>query len=243
MFYDDLYAFYDLINPGRDEEHAYYRNLIAETDDVLEVACGSGSLTSEIAKFARSVVGIDISPKMLEIARLRVPGAEFLETDMRSFEVDKIFDKVICPFNSFMHMHSDKDAVAALSLFRAHCKPTGQIVVDMFDIDINFFDASTCNVQLAECMDPVSGRHVRLYEDSRLDPDGPTIEITVRVVDTATKEEVTRSTYAMRIYRPDHMRSLFLEAGLTPVTVKANYNSGARQQEFRQIHIGKPTTN
>ena len=135
MFYDDLYAFYDLINPGRDEEHAYYRNLIAETDDVLEVACGSGSLTSEIAKFARSVVGIDISPKMLEIARLRVPGAEFLETDMRSFEVDKIFDKVICPFNSFMHMHSDKDAVAALSLFRAHCKPTGQIVVDMFDID------------------------------------------------------------------------------------------------------------
>src|SRR6266478_5276350 len=49
----------------------------------LDVACGSGKLTAELAKLARGgrVVGLDFSPQMLEVARRDHPGLEFVEGD------------------------------------------------------------------------------------------------------------------------------------------------------------------
>jgi demethylmenaquinone methyltransferase / 2-methoxy-6-polyprenyl-1,4-benzoquinol methylase len=49
----------------------------------LDVACGSGKLTAELAKLARGgrVVGLDFSPQMLEVARRRHPQLEFIEGD------------------------------------------------------------------------------------------------------------------------------------------------------------------
>jgi demethylmenaquinone methyltransferase/2-methoxy-6-polyprenyl-1,4-benzoquinol methylase len=50
----------------------------------LDVACGSGKLTAQLARLAGSggrVVGIDFSPQMLEVARRDHPGIEFVEGD------------------------------------------------------------------------------------------------------------------------------------------------------------------
>ena len=43
----------------------------SSTLDVLDVGCGTGLLGPELRKMARSLVGVDLSPKMLERARLR----------------------------------------------------------------------------------------------------------------------------------------------------------------------------
>ena len=50
----------------------------------LDVACGSGKLTAQLARIAGPagrVVGLDFSPKMLDVARSEHPGVEFLEGD------------------------------------------------------------------------------------------------------------------------------------------------------------------
>jgi demethylmenaquinone methyltransferase/2-methoxy-6-polyprenyl-1,4-benzoquinol methylase len=50
----------------------------------LDVACGSGKLTAELARIAGSkgrVVGLDFSPQMLEVARRDHPSIEFVEGD------------------------------------------------------------------------------------------------------------------------------------------------------------------
>jgi demethylmenaquinone methyltransferase/2-methoxy-6-polyprenyl-1,4-benzoquinol methylase len=50
----------------------------------LDVACGSGKLTAQLARLAGTggrVVGIDFSPQMLEVARRDHPGIEFVEGD------------------------------------------------------------------------------------------------------------------------------------------------------------------
>jgi demethylmenaquinone methyltransferase / 2-methoxy-6-polyprenyl-1,4-benzoquinol methylase len=50
----------------------------------LDVACGSGKLTAELAKIAGPgghVVGLDFSTRMLEIARRAHPSLEFIEGD------------------------------------------------------------------------------------------------------------------------------------------------------------------
>ncbi|MFI5033784.1 MAG: ubiquinone/menaquinone biosynthesis methyltransferase [Reyranellales bacterium] len=50
----------------------------------LDVACGSGKLTAQLATVAGPkgrVVGLDFSPQMLEVARRDHPGIEFVEGD------------------------------------------------------------------------------------------------------------------------------------------------------------------
>ncbi|HYK97934.1 MAG TPA: ubiquinone/menaquinone biosynthesis methyltransferase [Candidatus Acidoferrales bacterium] len=57
----------------------------------LDVACGSGKLTAELARVAGDhgrVVGLDFSPRMLEIARRAHPSIEFIEGDALSLPFD-----------------------------------------------------------------------------------------------------------------------------------------------------------
>src|SRR5205085_1823222 len=57
----------------------------------VDVACGSGKLTAELAKIAGPagrVVGVDFSPQMLEVARRAHPGLEFLEGDALNLQFD-----------------------------------------------------------------------------------------------------------------------------------------------------------
>jgi demethylmenaquinone methyltransferase / 2-methoxy-6-polyprenyl-1,4-benzoquinol methylase len=57
----------------------------------LDVACGSGKLTAQLASIAGPqgrVVGLDFSPQMLEVARRDHPGIEFVEGDAITLPFD-----------------------------------------------------------------------------------------------------------------------------------------------------------
>ena len=57
----------------------------------LDVACGSGKLTAELATIAGPqgrVVGLDFSPQMIEVARRDHPGIEFVEGDALNLPFD-----------------------------------------------------------------------------------------------------------------------------------------------------------
>jgi demethylmenaquinone methyltransferase/2-methoxy-6-polyprenyl-1,4-benzoquinol methylase len=57
----------------------------------LDVACGSGKLTAQLATIAGPkgrVVGLDFSPQMLEVARRDHPGIEFVEGDALKLPFD-----------------------------------------------------------------------------------------------------------------------------------------------------------
>jgi len=56
----------------------------------LDVACGSGKLTAQLARLAQGgrVVGLDFSPQMLEVARRTHPDLEFIEGDALNLPFD-----------------------------------------------------------------------------------------------------------------------------------------------------------
>ena len=68
----------------------------------LDVACGSGKLTAELAKIAGKpghVVGLDFSPRMLDIARAAHPSLEFVEGDALDLPFDdRSFDATTIAF-------------------------------------------------------------------------------------------------------------------------------------------------
>ena len=80
---------------------------IQEEDRVLDVGCGTGSATVRAAEKAKEVVGIDLSPHMIELGVQKVQeknllNTSLLATSVEDYHPDFTFDKVI---SSFMIPH------------------------------------------------------------------------------------------------------------------------------------------
>jgi demethylmenaquinone methyltransferase / 2-methoxy-6-polyprenyl-1,4-benzoquinol methylase len=88
--FDRIAPRYDLVNTilsggldGRWRREAAAATLLKPGQSALDVACGSGRLTAELARRAAGgrVVGLDFSPAMLERARAGNPGLDFVKGD------------------------------------------------------------------------------------------------------------------------------------------------------------------
>jgi ubiquinone/menaquinone biosynthesis C-methylase UbiE len=84
------------------EKHQTHQVLVEElggeaVETALEIGCGPGTWTPLLAERARSVLALDLSPKMLEQARHAVTSehVRFLQGDAARFEPDTTFDLVM----------------------------------------------------------------------------------------------------------------------------------------------------
>ncbi len=105
--YEDLLArIYDEDNPD-EPDHDYYRELADEKSakNLLDLGCGTGILTVTFAQQGRSIVGIDPSESMLNIARERPQerGIEWRIGTSQNIETDS-FDFAILSGNAVMHI-------------------------------------------------------------------------------------------------------------------------------------------
>jgi trans-aconitate 2-methyltransferase len=77
---------------------------------VLDLGCGTGHLTNQIAARGALAVGLDKSPEMIERARTLYPKLRFEIGDATGFEFSEPFDAVFS--NAAIHWMKDQDAVA-----------------------------------------------------------------------------------------------------------------------------------
>jgi trans-aconitate methyltransferase len=94
---------------------------------ILDVGCGTGQLTAEIAGRGAHVIGLDRSAEMLADARRNFPHLEFVEADAAHFEFSEPFDAVFS--NAALHWVKDADGAAA-SIARA-LRPGGRFIAEM----------------------------------------------------------------------------------------------------------------
>lgn len=91
----DLRDTYDAIASQWDDAHAVetywvppterFLSLLPPGGRVLDAGCGAGLKAAFITAKGFDVVGIDLSPKMIEIARTRAPNADFRVGDLGRF--------------------------------------------------------------------------------------------------------------------------------------------------------------
>src|SRR5262245_61286643 len=66
---------------------------------LMDVASGPGALTAEAANRGAHSVGVDLSPRMIELARQLYPTIEYREADVEHLPFpDHTFDAVVCAF-------------------------------------------------------------------------------------------------------------------------------------------------
>lgn len=78
---------------------------------ILDVGCGTGQLTAEIARRGAQVVGLDNLPEMLAEARRNFPELAFVLGDAASFAFPERFDAVFS--NAALHWVRNAHGAAA----------------------------------------------------------------------------------------------------------------------------------
>lgn len=100
-------------------------------EHVLDIGCGAGATSVEIARAVRpggSVLGVDLSPQLIEVAQERAAAeslaAEFIEADAGAAKFDRAFDAA---FSRFGVMFFD-DPAAAFAHLRSSMRDGGRMV-------------------------------------------------------------------------------------------------------------------
>jgi dTDP-3-amino-3,4,6-trideoxy-alpha-D-glucopyranose N,N-dimethyltransferase len=136
--YEKSARIYDLLYVGTgikdyQAETAELRRIIEESNPsartLLDVACGTGAHLAELSRWYE-VEGADISPAMLAVARGRVPGIPLHETDMRTIDIGKTFDAVICLFSSIGYITGPTELRSTVVRLAAHVAPGGVLILD-----------------------------------------------------------------------------------------------------------------
>ncbi|WP_314686405.1 methyltransferase domain-containing protein [uncultured Bifidobacterium sp.] len=109
---------------------AYGRSLESLVPDdagaLLDLGCGTGTLTAELARRIPHVVGVDASTSMIDRARREHPGVEFHVADALDLPYDGDFDVVFS--NAVFHWIHDHGTL--LANVRRTLRPGGRLVCE-----------------------------------------------------------------------------------------------------------------
>lgn len=144
MIYDILAPIYDAINRDIDYsswadfiEEVARRNMAIKPELVLDLGCGTGRMTLELAKRGYDMTGVDNSPEMLDIAREAAVSEGvsdkmlWLQQDMREFELYGTVDLTVSCLDCINHLTSPKDLDKCFKLVHNYLIPDGLFVFDV----------------------------------------------------------------------------------------------------------------
>jgi trans-aconitate methyltransferase len=93
---------------------------------ILDLGCGTGDLTAEIARHGAQVTGIDASREMIHQAVQKYPDITFLLVDAHDFRQDETFDAIFS--NAVFHWISHPEQV--VRNIHHSLKPNGRLVME-----------------------------------------------------------------------------------------------------------------
>jgi SAM-dependent methyltransferase len=98
----------------------------------LDVGCGIGRWSLELARRGHDVTAVDLSPRMIEraAARAREAGVacRFAVGDAAGLALDRTFDLILC-VTVLQHITDPAAAEAAIARLAAHLSPSGELVL------------------------------------------------------------------------------------------------------------------
>ena len=98
---------------------------------VLELACGTGSLTQLLCKQGYDVIGLDFSSDMLEVAREKCPETLFINQDMTEFELYGTVDAIVCYLDSINYITDKRKLLKMFKLVNNYLNHGGLFIFDI----------------------------------------------------------------------------------------------------------------
>lgn len=98
---------------------------------VLDLACGTGTLTCRLLKKGYDLIGADLSYDMLEIAQQKNPGVLFLNQSMDDFELYGTVGTIVCCLDSVNYLIDDESLHRMFKLCNNYLEPDGLLIFDI----------------------------------------------------------------------------------------------------------------
>jgi SAM-dependent methyltransferase len=181
---------------------------------VLDVACGTGLHLAEFARRLDDVVGVDLSPQMLEVAHDRTPEVRLEQGDFRTFELGRAFDLVTCLSSSIGHVADLEELREAVARMAAHVAPGGLLAVETWLTPEQVDLSRTKDAAVAE----TETDRVAWVSSAWLDDDALVVEFGWLVADDdGCHADIER--HRMPLFTEDQYVEAVRDAGLTPTWV------------------------
>ncbi len=194
-----------------------------QTEDVLELACGTGSLSLSLDEFGYyKILGTDLSPEMIEMAEKKASeldtNVKFQTLDFTNIELDQTFDTIFSVFDSVNYLHSESEILKMLSQCRNILNNDGLLIFD-FSTPINSYQA----VDYLNNDEAQVGQY-RYFRSSEYNPDTQFHTNTFKIEELNNeKDQVIRQSvevHKQKIYSLDEMLSILKQ---TPYHLVAKY--------------------
>jgi SAM-dependent methyltransferase len=137
----DRAKYYDVIfKRDVSRETKFVRDVYAKfgggaVDSVIDIACGPGYHARQFAREGAKAYGLDLRAEMLRFAedeaKKEGTKVEWLEADMRTYQLPAPVDVAICAFDSLDCLTANDDLVKHFQAVAANLNPKGVYIVDL----------------------------------------------------------------------------------------------------------------
>lgn len=140
--YSTFARYYDSLTANIDykKRAGYFHEIIkryknTEGTILLDLACGTGTISEEMAKIGYDVIGVDYSDEMLGIALDKKFDSglniQYLCQDMRKLDLYGSMDITICALDSINHLNSLADVKKVFKNVALFSEPQGLFIFDI----------------------------------------------------------------------------------------------------------------
>ena len=139
--YSKFAQFYDTLtkNISYIERAKYFDTIIEKFGGtrgiLLDLACGTGSLSEEFAKLGYDVIGVDNSEEMLNVALDKKFDSElpiqYLRQDMTKLDMFGTIDVTICALDSLNHLVNIEAIIKTIERVSLFAEPNGLFIFDV----------------------------------------------------------------------------------------------------------------
>jgi len=202
--FDEWADLYDWVYAWKQDDIPFYVEEAKKSGGpVLELGCGTGRVAIPIAQAGVEVVGLDISAKMLQVARRKARATGPIEGkltwvrgDMRSLSLNQKFSLAIIPYRGFLSLLNVEEQRRCLDGIRAHLLSGGRLVFDIFVPDLpTLIEGTAAPVHSWDVTHPDTGHRMVVWDQSRFDNHNQVINVRMIIEELNTAGEMMRKLY------------------------------------------------
>lgn len=205
---------------------------------VLELGCGTGSMTEELAARGYDMIGVDNAQEMLEIAmcKKKKSGHDilYLFQDMQEFELYGTVRAIVSVCDSVNYITDREGLLEVFRLVNNYLDPEGLFV---FDFNTKYkYETVLGNQTIAETREDCSFIWDNYYyEDEKINEYELTLFI--REHEDSSLYRKYQETHFQRAYTLEEIKNLLAEAGLVFVTAYDAYTKEAVGERSERICV------
>jgi SAM-dependent methyltransferase len=191
----------------------------------LDIGCGIGGHTIELASRGWQVSGVDRSPAMLQIARRNATAraladrVRFIDGDAESFELGERFDVALMMFAVLGYIHENDALQRALANVRRHLSDGGLLMFDCW------YGPSVLTERPIDRMHTLEGAESRTirFAHPTLDAARHLVSVQYQVRETSGSRVLCEAeeTHTMRYFFPQELRVMLGHAGFEVMSISA----------------------